>query len=355
MYRKKKTIIIVIAAVLVIVLGIIAYKFLLSAEERSMERQLTEKCKAENTQDSVDLWPEVVAPVDRHFLTLNDEEYVYTDDIKTYLIIGTDKGSGQHYSTGEEMGGMADMLAVLIVNHTRKDYCILHIDRDTLTTVPMLGPKGKNKGYYYGQICIAHAYGATEKIRCANTADVVSSLLGDVDIDGYAMLSQDSIEVINKSVGGVTVTIPEDMTDVDPLFTKGATITLNDEQAEKFARARMSVGDGHNASRMERQSIYLKSLLGRLEEEYNKNSDFVSELYSSLEEYMYNTISGKQVSELVEVMKNYSNRGMYKFEGVTTSYYNRLGDSMSHNEFTIDSKSYLELMKKLYHAELLDW
>lgn len=85
-----------------------------------------------------------------------------------------------------------------------------------------------------------------------------SSLLGDVDIDGYAMLNTDSIGVINSAVGGVTVTIPEDMTDVDPAFVSGAVVKLDDEQAEKFARARMKVGDGHNSSRMERQSLYAK-------------------------------------------------------------------------------------------------
>lgn len=355
MQRKKKNVLIIFAAVLILIAGVIIYKLVLRAEEKSTEKELAEKYKNEEIKDSVDPWPDAVAPTDRHFLTLNDEEYVYTDDINTYLIIGTDKGSDQHYKTGEEMGAMADMLIVLVVNHTKKDYSLLHIDRDTLTTVPMLGPKGKNLGYYYGQICISHAYGATEKIRCANTAEVVSSLLGDVDIDGYAMLNTDSIGVINSAVGGVTVTIPEDMTDVDPLFTKGAVITLNAEQAEKYTRARQDVGDGHNGSRMERQSLYLKNLIKMLEDENSKNPEFVSDLYNSLEEYMYNTISGKQVSELVAVMKDYSNRGIYKFDGITTSYYNRLGDSLSHDEFTIDNKSYLDVMKKLYHAELLDW
>ena len=60
-------------------------------------------------------------------------------------------------------------------------------------------------------------------------------------------------------LGGVTLTFSQDMTDIDPLMTAGATLTLNGQQAEAFCRSRMGVGDQTNASRMVRQRQYLQA------------------------------------------------------------------------------------------------
>lgn len=75
-------------------------------------------------------------------------------------------------------------------------------------------------------------------------------------IDFYVAMNMDGISELNDLAGGVTVTLEDDFSSIDPAMTKGTTLTLHGDQAETFVRSRMTVGDGTNASRMERQSVY---------------------------------------------------------------------------------------------------
>ena len=62
-----------------------------------------------------------------------------------------------------------------------------------------------------------------------------------------------AIRVLNDLVGGVSVTMEEDGTQIDPAFVKGATVRLSGSQAEAFVRARMGLENDTNLARMQRQ------------------------------------------------------------------------------------------------------
>ena len=44
-------------------------------------------------------------------------------------------------------------------------------------------------------------------------------------------MKMDAMPLLNHEVGGVTVTLEDDMTKLDPAMKKGATLTLTDRQA----------------------------------------------------------------------------------------------------------------------------
>lgn len=69
-------------------------------------------------------------------------------------------------------------------------------------------------------------------------------------------MNMDGISELNDLAGGVTVTLEDDFSSIDPAMAKGTTLTLHGDQAETFVRSRMTVGDGTNASRMERQEAF---------------------------------------------------------------------------------------------------
>ena len=58
----------------------------------------------------------------------------------------------------------------------------------------------------------------------------------------------DEIAQLNHVIGGATVTIEDDFSQIDPTLVKGETITLSDEQAYSFLHARLNVGDEENES-----------------------------------------------------------------------------------------------------------
>ena len=131
---------------------------------------------------------------------------------KTYLFIGTDK-SGNEDAEGEEYhGSMADALMLVVVDKEEKTYGILQLNRDTITEVPMLLQDGSANASAQMQLCTAHWYGKDKAASCDNTVETVSKMLGGLLIDGYYALKMDAMPLLNHEVGGVTVTLEDDMT-----------------------------------------------------------------------------------------------------------------------------------------------
>ena len=61
----------------------------------------------------------------------------------------------------------------------------------------------------------------------------VSELLYGMPIAGCFSMTIEGISTLNDAIGGVSITVPEDYTDIDPAFVQGTTLTLTGEQAEK--------------------------------------------------------------------------------------------------------------------------
>ena len=75
----------------------------------------------------------------------------------------------------------------------------------------------------------------------------------------------DGIADITNLMGGVTLTVPEDYTDIDPAFKAGETIVLAGEQAEKYVRYRDVNVSGSNTQRMERQAQFMEALARQMQ------------------------------------------------------------------------------------------
>lgn len=145
----------------------------------------------------------------------------------------------------------------------RKTYGILQLNRDTITEVPMLLQDGSANASAQMQLCTAHWYGKDKAASCDNTVETVSKMLGGLPIDGYYALKMDAMPLLNHEVGGVTVTLEDDMTKLDPAMKKGATLTLTDRQAELLMQSRYAMDDDRNTQRMRRQQIFLNAFMKR--------------------------------------------------------------------------------------------
>ncbi len=193
-------------------------------------------------------------------------------ELTTILLIGYDhKAAGQEVELhGYSNGGQADFLLLVVLDHRNDTIRLLQIDRDTMTRVRTTDSTGYQRIHNDLQICLAHAYGNTREDNNANTILAVETLLGieapddGVGIDWYVAMDISGISRLNDLLGGVTVTIDHDMTDVDPAMTAGATLRLTGPQAERFCRARHGVGDQTNASRMLRQRTFMTAAAEQL-------------------------------------------------------------------------------------------
>ena len=278
-------------------------------------------------------------------LTYNGTEYPMKKHLQTVLLIGTD--STEQYQ--EKTEGVknyynyhqADFLMLLVLDNDGKTAEILQMNRDTMMDVPWLDVLGKVGGTEYKQLCLAFNYGDGGAASCKNTLNAVSSLLFDAPIDYYIQIPITAIPALNDLVGGVPVTIAEDMTRIDPDFVQGATVRLSGSQAEKYVRARKGLEDDTNISRMRRQREYLDSFQKCARDKFNSDSEFALRLVEKLGSYMQSNMTGQQLSDLIEKLDTYHINPIRYPEGeliVGQKYY----------EFYVDQDSLWEIVKGAY-------
>ena len=240
----------------------------------------------------------------REMITYKNENYVKKGNLETYLIAGIDAPGKVEKVTEYDGTGQCDVLAVIVRDRSTDQCKLLSIDRNTITAVKSLDNDGPYLDTTDIQISLAHAMGFDQQVRAENTVDAVSHLLGDQTIDGYAMVNMGAIQVVNDMVGGVTVTIEDDFSDVDPSMKKGETVTLMGEQAEKYVRSRKEISDGSNQNRMSRQSTYEEAFKPAFRNKCAENSKFPLEVYHAMEDYMTTNISAKKFCRLAILMSD---------------------------------------------------
>ncbi len=240
----------------------------------------------------------------REMITYKNETYVKKGNLETYLIAGIDAPGKVEKVTEYDGTGQCDVLAVIVRDRSTDQCKLLSIDRNTITAVKSLDNDGTYLDTTDIQISLAHAMGFDQQVRAENTVDAVSHLLGDQTIDGYAMVNMGAIQVVNDMVGGVTVTIEDDFSDVDPSMKKGETVTLMGEQAEKYVRSRKEISDGSNQNRMSRQSTYEEAFKPAFRNKCAENSKFPLEVYHAMEDYMTTNISAKKFCRLAILMSD---------------------------------------------------
>lgn len=238
------------------------------------------------------------------------EWYVPNDSIESILILGIDKKEGG--SNDRQNSEQADFLALVVMNKDDETYQILHLNRDTMTDIPQTDAFGEVYGYVEGQLTLAHTYGNDDKIRCRNTENTVEKLLYGIDIDHYLSLTMDAVAILNDSIGGVTVQLMDDFTDLDETFVKDAVVTLKGEQALAYVQARGSLEDNTNLHRMERQQQYIAALIEKL-----RGYDFENTVDTMMEvnEYLVSDCTVDQLSRLIERLGSYTYEGTVSPEG----------------------------------------
>ena len=113
-------------------------------------------------------------------LEYKGEDYVLKKDVETFLILGLDKMSqdtkGDSYNNNQQ----ADFLVLMVFDNSAKTYSAIHINRDTMAEIEVLGLAGNKVGTVNSQIALAHTYGKGGSISNANTAKAVSKLLKNI-------------------------------------------------------------------------------------------------------------------------------------------------------------------------------
>lgn len=293
----------------------------------------------ENEGKTVSVAPEQSA------LTYKNKEYPLKEHLHTVLLIGTD--GTERYEKKEGLlqdyynYSQADFLVLLVQDTQANTTEVIQLNRDTMTDVPWLDVIGNYGGTEFQQLCLAFNSGDGGRASCLNTVDAVSSLLFDAPIQHYIQIPMSGIPVLNNLVGGVPVTIPEDLTSVDPAFVMGTTVHLTGDQAEKFVRARRELADDTNQTRMSRQQIYLESFRTQAQKAFDSDSEFVLKLVEKTGEFLQTDLTAQSLSNLMQSLDQSVISPIRTAEG-------ELITGTEHYEFFADEASLWEIVKRAY-------
>ncbi len=277
----------------------------------------------------------------RDIVYVKGERYVRRDNMTTLLLIGTDVFGTQGSSGSYNNSAQADFLMLLVLDRSEKRCSLLHLNRDTMTDIPVLGVDGKNAGTRYAQLALAHTYGEGLEDSCQNTADAVSNLLYGIRIDRYLCVTMDAVAAINDFFGGVEVTVVDDFSNIDNTLVRGRTICLNGAQALNYIRARGGMTDSSNLARMARQQTYLQALGSQFVKTYTADSSCITDLYGDIAEQMVTNCSLQEMNNIADSYCTYASKA-YSLKGNT-----KLGDT--YMEFYPDDDSLRSLVIELFY------
>ena len=251
-----------------------------------------------------------VFDVEETHVKYNGAQYALNENIETFLVMGLDKFEGTAVADSYNNDQQADFLMLMVLDNEKRQCSAIHINRDTMADISVLGVAGQEIAKVNKQIALAHTYGNGREVSCRNTADAVSELLLGVKVNHYISFTMDSVATINDLVGGVAVTLLEDFTSVDPAMVKGERMTLMGRQALHYVRTRYGLEDSSNSTRMQRQQQYLKALYEKIQQRMDADEEFVVEASVKMADYI---VSDRSITRLQELLKKFSE---YEFTGI---------------------------------------
>jgi LCP family protein required for cell wall assembly len=233
------------------------------------------------------------------------------------------------------------MVALVVFDEKAQTCTVLNLNRDAMVDMPELDLQGKEIGTMYAQLAYAHTYGTGMEDSCENTRDTVSGFLYGITIDHYVSANMDAISLMNDAVGGVTVVVEDDFSNVDPSIPMGE-VTLNGQQAVSFVQTRRNLGDQLNISRMERQNTYASGFLKALRRKMDESTTFSLTLYEQVAPYIVTDCSTTVLTSMIDRYADYE-----IVEIVTPAGENVKGDE--YYEFYVDAQQLDDLILRLFY------
>ena len=268
-------------------------------------------------------------------------EYFPRQDITVMMVLGIDVEGPVQSSNYYRNSGSADSVMLLVFDEATEECTVLYLNRDTMLTMDVLGVRGEYAGTTYGQLALAHTYGTGLEDSCVNMKNTLMNFLHGMTIDYYVAMNMDAIPILNDAVGGVTVNVKDDFSQVNPSITMGE-LTLQGDQVIDYVRTRKDVGDQKNVTRMARQREYVNGFLKALDEKEHEDIEFAARLYEKLAPYVVTDCSVETLSKIISHYLDYKLLGAVTPEGD-----NRIEDG--HYAFYTDEEKLDALVIDLFY------
>lgn len=276
----------------------------------------------------------------------NGVHYRYNSDILTFLFLGIDNMSEVKAAKDGKHGGQSDALFLLVLDPHSRQASVIGINRDTRTEIAIYTEGGNFVGYVEEQICLQHAYGGGMEFSCELSQEAVSKLFYNLPIHGYCSINMGAIPLLNDAVGGVRLTVLEDV--INSNLKEGQTVTLKGQDAYKYLHNRDTRSSLSAARRLERQKQYISAYAATAVAQTKQDFTLPVKLYNTLSKYMVTDVSADEVAYLsTQVLDyNFGSDHIYSLEGETVL------DDGGFEAFYPDETALYELILKVFYEEV---
>jgi LCP family protein required for cell wall assembly len=262
--------------------------------------------------------------------------YEMNSHIDTVLFLGIDSSSQEREGIGITEGGRSDTIILFVIDNDNQIITPLEINRDTMVDVDIYDNDGSFLAKGTEQLTMQYAYGNTPQKASNLTREKVSDLLGRKRIGSVLSLTMDGIEPIVDSIGGVTLTLSSDETDLDPSYKKGATIHLDGAAAKAFVHNRDVETRGSNISRMSRQTQFMLAMFQTIK---SQGSSVVETMEDAAGDYLYQDIDADSIDHMTR----------YEYSGDVLNLPGENVEGAIHDEFYVDEDKLTELILDLFY------
>ena len=277
-------------------------------------------------------------------ILVDGEVWEYNDDILTFLCMGVDSRNGIAKEKTPGKAGQADALLMVVVNPRKEEINVIAINRDTMTDIEIYDTAGMYLGEENAQITLQYAYGNGRERSCELMEQTISELFYGIPIHGYGALAMDAIATLNDAVGGVEVTVLEDMTKFKWDWTKGAQVKLKGEEALIYIQRRDTAYLGTNLGRVERQKQYLTAYVRQLKNKMKADVTFPVTLLGQIQKHMVTSLSVKEITYLADTLLGYD----FSMENIISiPGESKMGEK--HEEFYIDDAALKQIVIDVFY------
>lgn len=266
-------------------------------------------------------------------------------NLDTLLVIGVDDFGAMTSSNSYNNSSQADFLALFVRDQDTGERAVLHLNRDAMTDIPVLGLTGQRAGSTWGQLALSFNYGRGQEDSCKNVVDAVSHLLYGVEIDHYIAVTMDAVPIMNDWVGGVEVEVKDDFTGIDDTLKLGSMVKLQGDRALTYVRTRRGLEDSTNLRRMERQRQYATAWM-EAAQPFLQDTKAIADLILSIDKYHYTDYTVEQFVQFGDMLTSKGELPSYELPGE-----NVLGKV--YMEYHVDDAALADMVLRLFYTPVL--
>lgn len=302
----------------------------------AVETEPTAEIPTETTQPPTE--PEEERALGRD-VQIDGQKYHYNSRLRTVLFMGIDTKEGVESHEVVGNGGRADVILLFILNPDTETTQMVEISRDTITKVDVYNDSREKLYSGKMQINMQYAFGDSPERSCMLMKNRVSELLYELPISSYCSVTMDGIAAAVDYLGGITLTLKDDWTDINEAYTAGATITLDAKSAERFIRYRDVENVDGNDVRMSRHSWFIREVFRQVK----RNPDFdIRELFMKLIPYMETDLDVNTLSNLSQFAMS---PDICKLPGEVAA-------GKHHAEYHLNEEALKQLLLELYYEKV---